>query len=150
MRVFPLMTLALVLALPWTGAAQGLQLRVVSNPRAEFVSGGDVLVSVTPPSGVQASAVRLTLNGSDITSALRPDVTGRSIFALVKNLNDGSNAIVATAGKATSKLTVVNHSNAGPVISESACSAPGSCRKGATSPSVLITPTWRSPASSQT
>ena len=53
MRVFPLMTLALVLALPWTGAAQGLQLRVVSNPRAEFVSGGDVLVSVTPPSGVQ-------------------------------------------------------------------------------------------------
>ena len=117
MRVFPLMTLALVLALPWTGAAQGLQLRVVSNPRAEFVSGGDVLVSVTPPSGVQASAVRLTLNGSDITSALRPDVTGRSIFALVKNLNDGSNAIVATAGKATSKLTVVNHANAGPVIS---------------------------------
>jgi len=117
MRPSPLTTLALVLALPWTAAAQGLQLRVVSNPRPEFVSGGDVLVSVTLPSGVQASAVRLTLNGSDVTSALRPDATGRSALALVKNLNDGSNALVATAGKASSKLTVVNHPNAGPVIS---------------------------------
>jgi hypothetical protein len=117
MRFVSLTALAIVLALPSMGAAQGLQLRVVSNPRPEFVSGGDVLVSVTPPSGVQASTVRLTLNGSDISSALHPDATGRAVFALVKNLNDGSNAIVATAGKATSKLTVVNHSNAGPVIS---------------------------------
>ena len=117
MRLPSLTALAIVLALPSTTAAQGLQLRVVSNPKPEFVSGGDVLVSVTPPSGVQASALRLTLNGSDITSALRPDATGRSTFALVRNLNDGSNAIVATTGKATSKLTVVNHPNAGPVIS---------------------------------
>jgi len=117
MRVSSLIALTIVLALPWPTAAQGLQLRVVSNPRPEFVSGGDVLVTVTPPSGVQASAVRLTLNGADISGALRPDATGRSIVALVKNLNDGSNAIVATAGKATSKLTIVNHPNAGPVIS---------------------------------
>lgn len=117
MRLSSLTALAIVLALPSIGAAQGLQLRVVSNPRPEFVSGGDVLITVTPPSGVQASAVRLTLNGSDITSVLRPDATGRSILALVNNLSDGSNVIVATAGKATSKLTVVNHPNAGPVIS---------------------------------
>jgi len=117
MRLPSLTALAIVLALPSTTAAQGLQLRVVSNPKPEFVSGGDVLVSVTPPSGVQASALRLTLNGSDITSALRPDATGRSTFALVRNLNDGSNTIVATTGKAMSKLTVVNHPNTGPVIS---------------------------------
>ena len=117
MRLPSLTALAIVLALPSTTTAQGLQLRVVSNPKPEFVSGGDVLVSVTPPSGVQASALRLTLNGSDITSALRPDATGRSTFALVRNLNDGSNTIVATTGKAMSKLTVVNHPNTGPVIS---------------------------------
>ena len=117
MRLPSLTALAIVLALPSTTAAQGLQLRVVSNPKPEFVSGGDVLVNVTPPSGVQASALRLTLNGSDITSALRPDATGRSTFALVRNLNDGSNTIVATTGKAMSKLTVVNHPNTGPVIS---------------------------------
>src|SRR5262245_30501912 len=108
---------AVVLAVPLNTSAQGLQLRVVSNPRAEFVSGGDVLVSVALPAGTQASAVRLTLNGSDMTSALRADVTGRTLMALVKGLNEGSNALVATAGKVTARLTVVNHPVSGPVIS---------------------------------
>src|SRR5947207_1648654 len=107
MRLHTLTALAIALALPWTAAAQGLQLRVVSNPKPEFVSGGDVLLSVTPAQGV-----RLTLNGSDVTSAIRPDG-----FALVKNLNDGPNTLVATAGKATSKVIVVNHPITGPVIS---------------------------------
>jgi hypothetical protein len=111
-----LTALAIILALPCAAAAQGLQLRVISNPRPEFVSGGDVLVSVTLPAGVQPSAVRLTLNGGDVTSALRADPSGR-MMALVGNLNDGANALVATAGRATSKLTVVNHPVAGPVIS---------------------------------
>ena len=47
-----LTALAIILALPCAAAAQGLQLRVVSNPRPEFVSGGDVLVGVTLPAGV--------------------------------------------------------------------------------------------------
>ena len=108
---------AIALSLPLTAAAQGLQLRVLSNPRPEFVSGGDVLVGVTRPTGTQASGVRLTLNGGDITSALRTDATGRTLMALVKGLNDGSNTLGATAGNATAKLTVVNHAVAGPVIS---------------------------------
>ena len=33
---------AILLALPLSAAAQSLQLRVVSNPKPEFVSGGDV------------------------------------------------------------------------------------------------------------
>src|SRR6185436_5783010 len=94
-------TVAIALAFPLNAGAQGLQLRAISNPRPEFVSGGDVLVSLTPPAGTQASAVRLTLNGSDITSALRADATGRKMMALVKGLNDGSNALVATSGQAT-------------------------------------------------
>jgi hypothetical protein len=105
MRV--LAVFAAVVALPLVAGAQTLHLRVVSNPKPELVSGGDVLVSVTPSPGV-----RLTLNGTDVTSTLRPDG-----FALVKNLNDGSNTLVATAGKATSKITVVNHPIIGPVIS---------------------------------
>jgi uncharacterized tannase-like protein DUF6351 len=97
--------------------AQGLQLRVISNPRPEFVSGGDVLVSLALPAGTQASTVRLSLNGSDVTSAMRADASGRTLMVLVKGLNDGSNTLVATAGKATAKLTIVNHPGAGPVIS---------------------------------
>jgi len=60
---------------------------------------------------------RALLNGTDVTSALRADATGRTMVALVKGLNDGSNALVATAGKATAKATVANHPGAGPVIS---------------------------------
>src|SRR5204863_3162100 len=109
--------IGIVLAFSSVAAAQGLQLRVVSNPRAEFVSGGDVLVSVSLPPGASTSSTRLTLNGSDVTSALRSDADGRTALALVNNLNDGANMLVATTGKDTSKLTVINHPNAGPVIS---------------------------------
>src|SRR5436190_12086221 len=100
---------SILLALPLSAAAQSVKLRVVSNPKPELVSGGDVLVSVT---GARPATVRLTLNGTDVTSALRPDG-----FALVTHLSDGPNALVATAGKATAKLTVVNHPIMGPVIS---------------------------------
>lgn len=109
--------LATVVALPLAAAAQGLQLRVVSNPRPEFVSGGDVLVSVTSAPGAAASAVRLTLNGADVSNSLRPDANGRSMLARVTNLASGSNTLVATAGAESAQLTVVNHPNAGPVIS---------------------------------
>jgi hypothetical protein len=108
--------LAIVVALPLAAAAQGLQLRVVSNPRPEFVSGGDVLVSVTSAPGA-ASAIRLTLNGADVSNSLRPDASGRSMLALVTNLASDSNTLVATAGAESAQLTVVNHPNAGPVIS---------------------------------
>jgi hypothetical protein len=105
MRLFSLLGLAL--AMPTIAAAQSVQLRVVSNPKPAFVSGGDVLVSVSPAQGV-----RLTLNGSDVTNALRADG-----FALVKGLTDGANTLIATAGKTTSKLTILNHPITGPVIS---------------------------------
>ena len=64
-----LTALAIILVLPCAAAAQGLQLHVVSNPKPEFVSGGDVLLSVSVPADTQASAVHLTRNGSDVTSA---------------------------------------------------------------------------------
>jgi len=111
------LAIASVLAMPWAAAAQGIQLRVLSNPRPEFVSGGDVLVSVTFPAGVQAPNVRLTLNGSDVTRSLRPVRVERTLMALVKGLADGNNTLVASAGTANARLTVVNHPHAGPVIS---------------------------------
>jgi hypothetical protein len=101
-----LIAAALVVALPWAAAAQAIQLRVVSNPRPEFVSGGDVLVSVQFPAGVQAPNVRLTLNGSDVTSSLRPVRVERTLMALVTGLADGANTLVASAGSANAKLTV--------------------------------------------
>ena len=97
---------AVILLAPLSATAQSLQLRVVSNPRAEFVSGGDVLVSVTLPAGAQASSVELTSNGTDVSKSLRPTPGANTLMALVTGLNDGPNALVATVGKATGKLTV--------------------------------------------
>jgi hypothetical protein len=117
MTTWGLTVAATLLLAPAVAGAQTLQLRVISNPRPEFVSGGDVLVGVALPAGVQPSAVHLSLNGLDASGALRADASGRTMLALVTGLNDGSNTIVATAGKSAAKLAVVNHPNAGPVIS---------------------------------
>src|SRR5205814_3827392 len=94
LRFRSLSVAATLMLLPLGAAAQTLQLRVLSNPKPEFVSGGDVLVGVALPAGVQASAVHLTLNGSDVTSALRADATGHMAMALLKGLGDGANALV--------------------------------------------------------
>src|ERR1700704_3202249 len=116
-RLSSLIAGGLVLALPWAAAAQAIQVRVLSLPRPEVCSGGGVLIGVSLPAGVQASSVKLTLNGSDVTSSLRADGAGRTMTGLVKGLVDGSNTLTTSAGKASAKLTVVNHPNAGPVIS---------------------------------
>ncbi len=101
-----------------SASAQGnLQVRVLSNPRADMVSGGDVLVQVDVPAGVAARDVRVTLNNTDITTAFRADTAGRALTGLVTGLVNGSNALSASAGgRAAGRLTVVNHPNVGPVF----------------------------------
>ena len=44
------------------GAADGLQLRVLSS-RPDMVTGGDALVRIDLPAGIAAPNVRLTVNG---------------------------------------------------------------------------------------
>ena len=111
--VIALMVAAL---LPAAAEAQGLRLTTLST-RPEFVSGGDVLVRVDVPAGTQASAVRIALNGADVTSQLRADLGGRSMTGVVRGLTLGPNQLVATAGSGTARLSVVNHPITGPVIS---------------------------------
>ena len=98
-------------------AADGLQLRVLSS-RPDMVTGGDALVRVDLPAGVNAKDVKLTVNGSDATTKLKADANGRSLTGLVTGLTLGSNTLAATGGsKATAKLAVVNHPITGPVFS---------------------------------
>jgi hypothetical protein len=83
-----------------------------------MVSGGDALVRVDLPAGMAARDVKVTVNGTDQTSKLKADANGRSLTGLVAGLANGSNALVATGtGKATAKLTLVNHPITGPVFS---------------------------------
>src|SRR4030095_1865702 len=70
--------------------ADGLQLRVLSS-RPEMVTGGDALVRVELPAGVSLSDVKLTVNGTDATTRLKADASGRSLTGLVTGLALGSN-----------------------------------------------------------
>ncbi len=98
-------------------AQANLQLRVVSNPRADMVSGGNVLIQVDIPAGVAARDVRVTLNNADVTATFRADAAGRALTGLVTGLANGSNALAAAAnGRSGVKLAVVNHPGTGPVF----------------------------------
>ncbi|MFI7680753.1 DUF6351 family protein [Actinophytocola sp. NPDC049390] len=93
-------------------APPGLSLTVESNTRAEFVSGGDVLVRVG-----RADGVRVHSNGRDVTDAFTRQPDG-SLLGVVDGLRDGRNTITADAsrgGRAT--LRLVNHPRSGPVFS---------------------------------
>src|SRR4051812_22127513 len=76
-------------------AADDLEIRTLSN-RADLISGGDALVEVGLPSGVDPAEVRVSVDGRDVTSAfaVRP---GGSFGGLVTGLRDGPNVVTATA-----------------------------------------------------
>lgn len=103
-----------VLASAGQGVSQGrggLQIKVLSSPRPDLVSGGDALVEVTGANG----PVSLTVNGAK--ADLHADADRHSQVGLVTGLKMGPNALAATSGKSSAKLTVVNHSNNGPILS---------------------------------
>ncbi|KHL15064.1 hypothetical protein CLV56_1679 [Mumia flava] len=103
-----------------TGGAHGwhhgdrLSIETVSNPRAELVSGGDVLVRVT---GVDdRRRLSLRLGREDVTDVLVEQPDG-SLVGLVDGLRDGRNLLWAHQGLRFDSLVVTNHDIAGPVLS---------------------------------
>ena len=76
-------------------AQAGVQMRVVSNPRPDMVSGGDVLVQVDLPAAAATRDVRVTLNNADVTSAFRRRRAGRTLTGLVTGLAPGPNTLAA-------------------------------------------------------
>jgi hypothetical protein len=97
------------------GATGRMEVRTLST-RADLVSGGDVLVELIPEGG-NASGLKVTLNGSDITGAFAKRADGR-ITGLATGLAVGSNTIKAsTTLSREATLTVVNAPRSGPVLS---------------------------------
>jgi hypothetical protein len=102
-----------------TFADAALEIRTLSS-RPEFVSGGDVLVEVRVPAGIQAHELVLTLNDKDVTSSLSLDRARGSFVGLIKGLRLGSNELLATlhaAGHPETRLTLTNHPITGPILS---------------------------------
>ncbi len=105
--------LALTLGGPALAADGGLSIQTLSS-RPDLVSGGDVLVEVR---GV-SKGVGLTLNGADVSSALKLDPESHTLRGLVSGLKPGANTLAANAsGGAKATLVVTNHSINGPILS---------------------------------
>jgi len=95
-------------------AAGRLEIRVLSSPRADLVSGGDALVEVT---GAATEPVALDVNGAPGGGGLRYDARRRSMVGLVTGLKQGANLLTARSGRRSARLRIVNHSKDGPILS---------------------------------
>ncbi|MBI1340704.1 hypothetical protein GC169_10925 [bacterium] len=90
-----------------------IKLRAVST-RAEFVSGGDVLIEAVTR-GV-TGGVSFTLNGDPVSPKMFGH--GDTHLVMVTGLRAGPNRLTVTAGDgAAATLDLVNHSLAGPILS---------------------------------
>ncbi len=97
-------------------AAQALQINVVST-RADLVSGGQALTSITLPAGTNPAGVTVTLNGTNVTSQFAERPNGQ-FEGLLTGLVNGSNAVTASgANAASTTTTIVNHPIGGPIFS---------------------------------
>src|SRR2546423_421944 len=102
-------------SLPSSASSADLRLSTL-GVRADLVSGGDALVRIRVPSGVDPASVELSLNGQDITSSFRQQSDGRGL-GLVTGLRFGQNELAATSGSYGAQLTITNHPLGGPVFS---------------------------------
>jgi hypothetical protein len=82
----------------------------VSNPKADLVSGGDLLVRVRG-----GDQVRVVSNGRDVTDAFVEQPDG-SLLGLVDRLREGRNTITAWEQGRPASLRVTNHDSTGPVF----------------------------------
>jgi hypothetical protein len=105
-------------------AAPAPQLTTLSA-RPDLVSGGEVLVQVDPPTGYNASQVKVTSGGVDVTSLFKASARTGTLIARVGNLPEGSTTLEAStvdsSGKVLSstptKLVVVSRAANSPGVS---------------------------------
>ncbi len=145
--VTPLLLIMVAAALtvpPAARAAATLEITVLGN-RADLVSGGDALIEVVLPAGVDPTTVRVSVHGDDATAAFAVRENGR-FMGVVDNLHDGVNevqAFVDPASGATfrprASLMVTNHPIGGPVFS-GAPLQPWVCARPAVTPVVVTVP----------
>jgi len=95
----------------------------VLSSRPYMVSGGDALVRVSvKKKDVSLGAVRIELNGANITGAFRADAGARTLTGLVTGLRLGENELSVDAkgkghGRADAGITLTNYPIQGPIIS---------------------------------
>lgn len=98
----------------WSGDGV-VHIQVLSN-RADLISGGDALVAIDLPNGVDPITVRVDVDGKDVTGefAVRPD---DRYEGLVTGLTNGPNVLSARLPDGSgASITITSHSIGGPVF----------------------------------
>lgn len=97
------------------GTDAALAVEVLSS-RPDTVTGGDALVGVALPRGLDAADVRVALDGVDVTARFAPAAPG--LLGVLDGLDPGRHVITATARRAEpAALAVHAHPASGPVFS---------------------------------
>lgn len=92
-----------------------MELRVLSN-RPDLISSGDALLEVKLPADADASQLKVTVAGTDASSAFARRADGR-VIGLVSGMAIGRNTVSASLpGLGTARLTLTNHPHGGPVF----------------------------------
>jgi hypothetical protein len=98
------------------GAASGLTVTTVANPRPQLISGSETLIRVTLPRPANQAGLRITENGRNITSAFAAQPDG-SLLGLATGLRLGTDVITATDGPRHATVRITDHPITGPVFS---------------------------------
>ncbi|HEX8012971.1 MAG TPA: DUF6351 family protein [Casimicrobiaceae bacterium] len=88
------------------------------STRADYVSGGDVLVRVALPNNVDPAGVQVIAAGYDVSAAFKPE--DHSLVGLVTGLPFGKSTIAVNGGKwgnADASIEVTNYPITGPIFS---------------------------------
>jgi hypothetical protein len=106
-----------------------LSIEVLST-RADLVSGGDALVAIALPAGVDPASVHVSVDGRDVTPAFAQRANGK-YEGLLTNLRLGANELRAVLpdGRGAT-LVITNHPLGGPVLAGPQIQ-PWTCQPGA-------------------
>ncbi len=96
-------------------AAPAPEIVVLSN-RADLISGGDALVEIKWPAGVNPAQAKIALNNVNIKPAFAQRANGR-YMGLVTGLQLGDNVLTARIPGSGAQITITNHPIGGPVFS---------------------------------
>lgn len=108
--------IGLVVGTSSSAGAAPVQVLTLSN-RADLISGGNALVEIRLPAGAPASALRIDLNGRNISAAfaVRKALNNR-IVGVVEGLRNGRNVVTARHPAGSARLVITNHPKGGPVF----------------------------------
>src|SRR5215472_5979627 len=116
---------ALLAGLPVAALADSngpINIAVLSS-RPDTASGGTALVRISVPNGVPFNNLMVLLNSQNVTSAFRPEASGRSLLGLIEEMPLGRNELIAGAIGLnnrlvlSARLTLTNYPITGPIFS---------------------------------